>query len=360
MKKMSNIAHGQPLIEIIATSTSHQAENISRKEMMQEIGNELLLDIYRKMVRSRSFDEKIKEMLARGHKMSLHSSIGQEAGPVGACAALRDDDYIMPYHRGSAWAIGKGLEPKYIYAELEGKKTGYCKGKGGPHLGCYEKGVLGRSGVQGAHLSIAAGVGLAVKQEKSDKVVMTFFGNGASNTGNFHEGLNLAGVWKAPVIYFCENNLYQITCTMEETSSVEDIADRASGYGMPGYIVDGNDAVAVYYVAKKAVERARRGEGPTLIETKTYRWEGHNVMDVHHKGGYRSIEEIEEWKKKCPIALMERELKEIGLLTDADIEQIKAEAKSEMDEAMEYASSSPYPDREDYYTDVFAEEEGVR
>lgn len=352
---MSVIAHGEPIIEFLEVSRHHEKIAIPREELMKEIPNEILLKMYRNMVRTRTMDEKIKEMLNRGFGMSEHPTTGQEAGPIAACAALEKDDLMLPYHRGWAWAIGKGMEPKYMLAELLGKKTGYMKGKGGPHFGCWELGVLGRPGVQAAHIPVAAGVGLALKKRNEKKVVMTFFGNGASNNGYFHEGLNLAGVWKAPVVFFCENNFYQITCTYEETTAGEDLGDRAVAYGIPGYIVDGNDAVEIYYVTKKAVERARNGEGPTLIETKTYRWDGHNVKDKAAFGGYRTVEEVEEWKKKDPIALMERELKKIGLLTDDDVKSIKADAIAEMDEADDFAVNSPYPNREDYYTDVFAE-----
>ncbi len=351
---MSTLTHGGPMIELLEISVNLDMKKISRDKMLGEIPSNLLVGIYTNMVRTRALDEKVKEMINRGHSISEHSTLGQEASPIAACAALAPSDYMMPYHRGWAWALGKGMDPKPLLAEAMGKKTGYCKGKGGPHLGCYELGILGRSGIQGAHLPIAAGVGLGIKLQKMDKVCMTFFGNGASNTGNFHEGLNLAGVWQVPVIYLCENNLYQITCTVAETTACEDIAVRALGYGMPGYVVDGNDAVAVYYVSKLAVERARRGEGPTLIETKTYRWEGHNLIDRSHLGGYRSVEEIEEWKQKDPITLLERDLLGLGTLSADKVESIRVHAVAEMEEAAQYAIDSPYPEREDYYTDVFA------
>ena len=352
---MSVIAHGGPTIEYLSVSRKHEKATISRDELMKEIPDDILMKMYRNMVRTRCIDEKIKEMINRGFGMSQHSTLGQEAGPVAACAALESQDYMLPYHRGWAWAFGKGMEPKYLLAELLGKKTGYMKGKGGPHFGCWELGILGRPGVQAAHIPVAAGVGLGIKKMEMDKVCIAFFGNGASNNGNFHEGLNLAGVWKVPVIYFCENNFYQITCNYEETTSCEDIGDRALAYDMPGYIIDGNDAAAIYYVTKKAVEHARKGGGPTLIETKTYRWEGHNVMDKGHLGGYRTLEERESWMEKCPIALLEREMKKLGLLSEEDVVRIKAEAVAEMDEAGEFAIESPYPDQEDYYTDVYAD-----
>jgi len=349
---MSIIPHGQPQIEYYEVSRKHDRRLLDRKELVSSTPRDVLLQIYRNMVRTRCLDDKIKEMINRGFGMSEHSTRGQEAGPVAACAALAESDYMMPYHRGWAWAMGKGMEPKYLLAELLGKKSGYNKGKGGPHFGCWELGILGRPGVQAAHIPIAAGVGLAINKMSLDRVCMVFFGNGASNNGNFHEGLNLASVWKVPVIYMCENNFYQITCNYKETTACEDLGDRALGYDMPGYIVDGNDAVAIYHVVKEAVERARNGGGPSFIETKTYRLEGHNVMD---KGLYRTCQEVEEWKKKDPIDLMERELKEAQLLTEEDIRRIKDEAVSEMDAASEFAISEPYPEQEDYYTDVYAD-----
>jgi pyruvate dehydrogenase E1 component alpha subunit len=190
-----------------------------------------------------------------------------------------------------------------------------------------------------------------------NEVCVCFFGNGASNTGNFHEGLNLASVWKAPIVYFCENNFYSIYSTIEETTAVEDIATRALGYNMPGYIIDGNDVALVYYVPKKAVESARSGLGPTLIETKTYRWIGHNPIDKIHSGVYRSAEEIERWKERCPIKLIEKDLLEYGILNEQEIARVYEEARDEMDEAEKFAIESPYPEPEEYFQDVFYEEE---
>jgi len=352
---MSIMAHGEPEIEYIQVGCNYERVRVSREEVMKAIPDDILLSMYRNMIRTRALDDKIKQMINRGFRISEHSTLGQEAGPVAACATLEPQDYIMPYHRGWAWALGRNVDPKYLLAELLGKKAGYMKGKGGPHFGCWELGILGRSGVQAAHISISAGIGLGINKKKENKVCLVFFGDGASNNGYFHEGINLAAVWKAPVIYFCENNLYQITCTHEETTACENIGARALGYDIPGYIVDGNDAAGIYYIVREAVARARRGEGPTLIETKTYRWDGHNVMDKAHLGGYRTLEEREEWMKKCPIALLEKELKKISLLTDESAEKIKADAREEMEYAAEFAINAPYPDREDYYTAVYAD-----
>jgi TPP-dependent pyruvate/acetoin dehydrogenase alpha subunit len=300
------------------------------------------------MVRTRALDEKIEELLQQGVSMVQHATIGQEATPVTAIAACRDDDYVMPYHRGWAWAIGKGMSPSVLLAELMGKKTGCCKGKSGPHLADWNLRIMGRPGIQGAHLSIAAGVGLGLKMQGSANVVLTFFGNGASNTCNFHEGLNLAAVWKAPVVYICENNLYAIYTTIDEESSVQDIADRAVGYGIPGYIVDGNDVISIYTAVSEAAERARRGEGPSLIEAKTYRWLGHTSLDQMYYGGYRPKEEVDEWKNRCPVRRFHGELIEAGLMTEDDAREIVDAAKHEMDEAADFALESEYPTLEEY------------
>ncbi len=329
---------------------------IDRSKIMQEMGREKLTALYRNMARTRAFDDKIEDMLKKGVSIIQHSTRGQEATPIAACLTLNENDYLMPYHRGWAWGIGKGMDPARMLAEITYKKTGYCKGKGGPHLGDYQLGVLGRPGIQGAHLSIAAGVGLSSKLRKSKQACLCFFGDGASNSPSFHEALNLVSVWKAPVVYICENNQYALYSTKDEVRSVEDVADRAHGYDMEGIIVDGNDAVAVYQVVKEAVERAKNGLGPSLIEAKTYRQMGHTGLDTLHYGGYRPKEEVDEWKKKCPLDRLCKELLEEGYLTQEEINKIHEEAKEEMNRAEKFAEESPYPEREDYFTDNLVDE----
>ena len=232
---------------------------------MPAIGRETLLKIYGNMVRLRCLDDKINELIASGIGITQHSTRGQEATTIAACAALEPQDYVMPNHRGWGWAIGKGMDPKDLLAELLGKKTSCCVGKGGVHIADWTLRIMGRPRVQAAHIPIAAGVGLSIKFRKTKDVVLCFFGDGASNEGNVHEGMNLASVWKAPVVFICENNLYALFTPNIETTSVRDIADRAKGYGIPGVVVDGNDAIAVYEVAREAIRRARSGEGPTFI-----------------------------------------------------------------------------------------------
>ncbi len=341
-------------LEIYKIKEKIEKKKISREELLEKISKEKLLSMYRDMVRTRVFDDKVKEMLNKGFSISEHSTLGQEAGPIGACSALKSDDYILPYHRGWAWAIGKGMDPKYLLAELLGKKAGYNKGKAGPHLGSYELGILGRSGVQSAHIPIGTGVGLGIKYSGKKKVCIVFFGDGASNNGNFHEALNMASVWKVPVIYFCENNLYAIFSSAIDTTSTKNIGSRSIGYDMENFVIDGNDILSIYYATSKAVERAREGKGPTLIETKTYRWEGHNPgLDKIHYGGYRPKEEVDSWKEKCPINRLEKDLVKQDILNNEKVEEIRSKARKEMDIAEDFAVNSEYPTKEDYLSDVF-------
>ncbi len=322
---------------------------------MPAIGKETLLGIYNNMVRLRCLDDKINELIASGIGITQHSTRGQEATPIAACAALEPQDYVMPYHRGWGWAIGKGMDPKILLAELLGKKAGCCAGKGGVHIADWSLRIMGRPGIQAAHIPIAAGVGLSVKFRKTQDVVLCFFGDGASNEGNVHEGMNLASVWKVPVVFICENNLYALFTPNLETTAVKDLADRAKGYGIPGVIVDGNDAIAVYEVAQEAIRRARAGEGPTFIESKTYRIHGHTAMDRFHLGGYRPKEEVEEWEKKDPVKRLRGKLLERKTASEAELQEMERKAKEEIEEAEKFAKASPYPTLEELLQDVYAE-----
>ncbi|MFZ7132434.1 MAG: thiamine pyrophosphate-dependent dehydrogenase E1 component subunit alpha [Eubacteriales bacterium] len=340
-------------IEIYKVKEEFEKKKISRDHLLAKISSKKLLSMYEGMVRTRAFDDKMKEMLNKGFSVSEHSTLGQEAGPIGVCNTINSYDYILPYHRGWAWAIGKGMEPKYLLSELLGKKTGYCQGKAGPHLGCYELGILGRSGVQSAHIPIGTGVGFGIKYSGEKKVCVVFFGDGASNNGNFHEALNMASVWKVPVIYFCENNSYALFSSAKDTTSTQNIGSRSLGYDMENFVIDGNDILSIYYATSKAVERARNGEGPTLIETKTYRWDGHNPIDKIHYGGYRPKEEVDSWKERCPINRLEKELLQKKILNNEIINKIKHDAEKEMDIAEEFAINSEYPTKDDYLSNVF-------
>jgi len=322
---------------------------------MAAIDQETLLKIYRNMVRLRFFDDKVNEMIAAGIRITQHSTHGQEATTIAACAALKPTDYVMPYHRGWGWAIGKGMDPKILLSELLGKTTGCCAGKGGVHIADCSLRIMGRPGVQAAHIPIGAGVGLSIKFRKTNEVVLVFFGDGASNEGNVHEGMNLASVWKAPVVFICENNLYALFTSNIETTSVRDIADRAQGYGMPGVIVDGNDAIGVYEAAREAIQRARSGQGPTFIESKTYRIHGHTAMDRFHLGVYRAKEEVEEWEKKDPVRRLRQRLIEMKVASEAELKKIDEQARLEMEEAEKFANDSPYPTREEIFQDVYVD-----
>lgn len=316
---------------------------LDREKVISAIGPEKLKDIYKRMVYTRAFDEKIEDLLRRGFSILQHSTLGQEATQVAACACLNKTDFLMPYHRGWGWAIGKGMDVKAAMAEFLGKKTGTAKGKGGVQLADWDNRVMGRPGIQGAHLSIAAGVGLVAKMRNRGEVVLSFNGDGSSNSCNFYEGINLAAVWRAPVIYIVENNSYSITQKQCDVMKIQDVADRSVAFDIPGFVLDGNDAIAVYKVVSEAVDRARKGGGPTLIEAKTYRLAGHHAFDQWHYGGYRSQEEVESWRKRCPLVRLAGDLIGAGQATDEELHALKEKADSEMEEAAQFAVDSPYP-----------------
>ena len=309
--------------------------------MSTTLSTEKLLEMYRTMHTIRYFDTRINELYGEGliHE-SVHLSIGQEAVATGICAALRPDDYIVSTHRAHAHSIAKGVPLKAIAAEILGKVTGCCRGRGGTmRLTYVEKGVMFSCAIVGSNIPMAVGLGLAAKYRKTDRVSVCFFGDGASNTGSFHEGLNLASLWRLPVIFVCENNQYAISTPIRKSASVERISQRAAAYNMPGVSVDGNDVLAVYDAAVEAVNRARRGEGPTLIECITYRWMGHYTGDP---ATYRAKEEVEAWMKKCPIKRLEKVLAQRGVSQD-QLSQIVEEVKREVEEAIKYALESPEP-----------------
>lgn len=276
----------------------------------------------------------------------------EEAVAVGVCANLRRDDYVVGTHRGHGHCIAKGADPKRMMAELFGKSTGVCRGKGGSlHVADTSVGMLGASGIVGGGIPLATGAGLSIKYRGTDQVAASFFGDGASNQGTFHESLNLASIWDLPVIYVCENNQYAESTPVSKAMRVKNVADRAVAYDMPGAIVDGMDVIAVYKAAKEAVERARQGKGPTLIECKTYRYEGHEMGDPHNL--YRSKEEIEEWKRRDAIQGLKRALVIDRIATEKEIETIEQEVKKLIEDAIKFADESPEPDPEDALRGVF-------
>jgi acetoin:2,6-dichlorophenolindophenol oxidoreductase subunit alpha len=316
------------------------------------LSSEKMIELYRGMVRIRRFEEKVSELFSKGLIPGfVHLYIGEEAVAVGVCANLTRNDYITSTHRGHGHCIAKGADLRRMMAELFGKKTGYCKGKGGSmHIADYSSGILGANAIVGANIPIAAGAAFAAKSKGTNQVAVAFFGDGASNTGAFHEGINIAAAWKLPVIFVCENNLYAISTRTTRSTPISNIADRAASYGIPGIIADGMDVMAVYESAHKAVERARKGQGPTLIECKTYRFYGSFEGDPQR---YRTKSEREEWQMKDPLNFGEK-LVNMGVLTDADLQKIDQEVKSAVEEAVKYAQESPYPEPEEVTKDLFA------
>jgi pyruvate dehydrogenase E1 component alpha subunit len=314
---------------------------------------EKLVGMHRKMLEIRFFEEKVFELYGQNLVPgTIHLYLGEEAVAVGVCSTLRKGDYITSTHRGHGHCIAKGAELKRTMAEILGKKTGYCKGKGGSmHIADFSIGMLGATAVVGAGLPIAVGASLSVKLRKTDQVVACFFGEGASNQGTFHESINMASIWKLPVIFVCENNLYAMGTRQSTVMAIENVADRAVAYGIPGVVVDGNDVLAVYEATQKAVERARKGEGPTLIECKTYRHKGHSRVDP---AKYRPKEEVEEWLAKDPIKRFKEKLLQTNTLTESEIQQIEKEVSDEIEEAVKFAMESPYPAPEEALEDVYA------
>ncbi|HKF29778.1 MAG TPA: thiamine pyrophosphate-dependent dehydrogenase E1 component subunit alpha [Candidatus Binataceae bacterium] len=323
-----------------------------------DVGKDKLLEMYRSMQRIRLFESRIRDLaMANEIPGFVHVSIGEEASATGICAALRKTDRITSTHRGHGHLIAKGGRLDKMMAEIYGKRAGYCKGKGGSmHIVDFSLGILGANGIVGAGLPIATGSALAAVVAGRDEVSACFFGDGASNEGTFHESLNLAAVWKLPVVFVCENNGFGEFTPMQTVTSVKDIAVRAQGYGIPGHIADGNDVMEVYQYATEAVARARAGEGPTLLECKTYRWEGHVVGEQAFLGeeAYRKKTEIEEWKRKCPIIRFQQWCLGGGKISEAELKTIVTETEKELDEAIAFARASELPDVSEVTDDVYA------
>ncbi len=311
-----------------------------------------LKTMYRQMLTIRQFEEGVWDVYTRGLMPGLaHLCIGQEAVAVGACSALRPEDYIISNHRGHGHCIAKGADINRMMPEILGKETGYCRGKGGTmHISDLAHHNLGATGIVGGGIGLAVGVGLTIKLQGSEEVCVSFFGDGAANQGIFHESMNLASIWKLPVIFLCENNQYgEYTSTMKVTAG--NIADRAAAFCIPGTVVDGMDVLAVYDAVAQAAARTRSGQGPAVIEAKTYRYQGHRVGDP---GKYRSPEEVELWKSRDAIAKFEQELKDEGILKDSEIATVRAQVEQEVLDAIEYAKSSPLPTVDQVYQDIYA------
>lgn len=311
-----------------------------------------LLAFYRQMLLIRRFEERCNYLYMQGRIPStLHLYIGQEAVAVGVCAHLSPEDYITSTHRPHGHALAKGVSPRAIMAELFAKRTGCCRAKGGSmHVGDVRVGMFPAIAIVGAGIPIAAGVALACKRLGNDRVAVCFFGEGAANEGAFHEGLNMAALWDLPVVFVCENNLYAASTPFAVAYKIKNIADRAAAYGMPGQVVDGNDVLAVYEAAGQAIERARGGGGPTLLECKTYRLCGHSRSDPRT---YRSKEEEAEWAERDPIKRLAERLLESGQVDQGWLDRVEQEVTAEIDDAVAFAESSPSPAPEEALEHVF-------
>ena len=319
----------------------------------KKLTKKLKLEFLEKMVVIRKFEEKVRELFSMGLiRGSTHVYIGEEAVAVGACAALNADDYIVSTHRGHGHCLAKGGKLNPMMAELLGKETGYCKGKGGSmHIADFDSGNLGAEGIVGSGLPIAIGAALSSKILKEGKVVISFFGDGASNNGTFHECLNLASIWKLPIVFICENNLYAITVSTERSTAVKNIVDRAKGYNMPGAMVNGNNVEEVLKVTRDAVKLARNGGGPTLIEAKTYRHEGHWIGDPQV---YRAKKEVEEWKIRDPIYLYKEKLKKEKIITEDEFKKLNKKVQEEINMSEKFARESKELDVSKVTEDIYA------
>ncbi len=313
---------------------------------------ELQIEMYRRMVRIRLFEERTWDGRTDIPGV-VHLSVGMEASTVGACLALRDDDYMVGYHRSHGHPIAKGAPVDRLFAELMGKVTGVNQGKGGSmHLSDFSVGSLGETSIVGSGLPVAAGAAFGTKMQGRDQVTLCFFGDGAAAQGTFHESLNLAAIWALPVVYVCENNAYCEMSRHDVMCAVPDIAARAAGYNMPGTVVDGQDVVAVFDAVSTAVDRARGGGGPSLIETKTYRVYGHSG-GPDPKAAYRSPEEVEAWRARDPILLMGRRLVDDGTVTSEELDKIAHEERETIEAGWQFALESPNPDRSALYDHMF-------
>jgi len=318
----------------------------------QDLTREQLVSMYWRMRLIRGFEDTAQRYFEAGEIAGfLHLSQGQEAVPVGACAALRKDDYITSTHRGHGDVIAKGCEVKYMFAELYGRTTGYCKGKGGSmHIADFGQGIIGANGIVSGGLPIALGAALSIKLRGTDQVTVCFFGDGATAEGAFHEAMNLSSLWQVPLIFVCQNNLYGLSQPWKKTAYECELPRRASTYNIPAECVDGMDVIAVYQAVRKAVDRARAGGGPTFVEAKTYRFLGHYVGDP---ALYMPQEERDAWRKRDAIIKLGRQLRAWEYITDEEDEQMDADVETELAEGVEFARSSPIPAPEEALADLY-------
>lgn len=312
-----------------------------------------LLRFYETMYKIRRFEVELFELYKQGLIAGpAHTYTGEEAVAAGACAAITaGKDYVASTHRGHGHLIASGADVSKMMAEILGKKAGYCKGKGGSmHICSQELNILGANGIVGAGIPIATGAAFMCQVKGLDRVTLSFFGDAASNQGTFHESLNMAAAWKLPIVYIIENNHFGVSVPIRTVTNTDNLSDRAKGYGIPGVTIDGNDVMIVYETVKAAVLRAKNQEGPTLIECKTYRWQGHNVGDP---GAYRDPKEVEIWKEKCPVKNLKEALLRDGPANESKIAEIEAAVDAEIARAVVFAKESPYPEPESAFEDMF-------
>ena len=319
----------------------------------KQLTNDQRKSLFRQLLLCRRFEERVYYLFLEGRMPgTIHQAQGQEACAVGVCSALIRGDVVTSTHRPHQHAVARGLSINSLMAELFAKTTGCCHGKGGSmHLGSLEDGMLPAVAIVGGAIPLAAGLGLAFKYRKTGNIVACFFGDGATNIGSFHEGLNIAAIWDLPVVFACENNRYGASTAIEKVTRVPHLSDRAAAYGLPGFTVDGNDVEAVYDAMQKATKRARDGNGPTFLELETYRLCGHSRSDPGH---YRPKEEVQYWKERDPIVRYEAFCVAEGVLSAQEVEEMKASVEKELDEGVAFAEASPNPQPEDVLNDVYA------
>lgn len=323
-------------------------------DLLDELGAETSREMLRRMLLIRAFEGKAKELYALGRiHGTMHLSIGQEGTAVGASAAVKSGhDYLLNHHRGHGHCLAWGSDVNRMMAEFMGKATGFCRGRGGSmHIADVESNNLGANGIVAGGVPIASGVGLSIKLRGTDQVCLVIFGDGAANTGAFNESLNLASIWDLPVVFLCENNQYAMSMPVEEAFNIERISQRACAYNMPGVTVDGNEALAVYHAVREAAEQARSGAGPTLVESVTYRWEGHSKSDSQ---AYRTRDEVKGWQEQDPIPRFAERLSEHGFVEAGELDELRQEAEGWIEDALAFADESPEPDVETIMEDVYA------
>jgi pyruvate dehydrogenase E1 component alpha subunit len=337
----------------VLTPDTDKVSNTGSERLLHELPREKLAWMLQRMCEIRYFEEKAEDLYIRGlvHG-TMHLSIGQEAGSVGSIATLRPEDLIIHHHRGHGHTIAKGANLTIMMAEFLGRETGYCRGRGGSmHIADIAGGNLGATGVVGGGIPTAVGIALALQMHRSNQILLSYFGDGATNEGEFHESLNMASTWKLPVVFICDNNQYGMSMHMSKVMNVEKISTRAASYGIPGKTVDGNDVLAVYEAVLEADERARSGEGPSLVDLLSYRWRGHSKSD---RNLYRTAQEIDDWKHKCPIKRFKKVLVDAALYTSEEVEAFDQAAKTAVDRAAEEALTFPEPSPENMEDEVYA------